>query len=315
MSGGVIRNQADDLEERLAETFGKRYREYRESWTKAGPDHLLTAPLHVDLELVDSCNESCVFCPRNTEEHPDLPYTINTKAKLSDTILEKFFREAKEMALPSINISIGEPLLDNRCFPVIKEFHAIGGMDSRVITNGLLLHKYVDEIFDSGLVHLFTSIDAFSKETYLALRGNGLYQKVVDNVLLILKEKQRRKSLLPIMRVSFVEMDGNKHEEKDFLAFWQERVEIVDMHLRKHFQDFTGGKKPKQFNCNDPFRRLAIFANRDILPCCTFYGKMLKLGNFETMSLAEAWAGDKMIKVRDDLLHDRNPMCLACQGC
>jgi radical SAM protein with 4Fe4S-binding SPASM domain len=316
MTGGVIRSQTDELEDRLTGILGKKYKQYRESWSKAGPNLLLSAPLHVDLELVDSCNESCSFCPRNTEEHPNLPYEINTRKKLSDKLVEKFFKEAKELSLPSINISIGEPLLDSRCFHIVKEFHAIGGVDSRVISNGLLLHKYVDQIFDSGLVNLFVSIDAFSEETYHKLRGGkGLYQKVVNNVLLILKEKALRKSVFPIMRVSFIEMEGNQHEQKDFLEFWQGKVDMMDIQLRMHFANFAGGKKPKQWNCNDPFRRMAIFANRDILPCCTFYGKMLKLGDFETMSLAEAWKSDKMAKVRSDLIQDKNSMCLACQGC
>jgi sulfatase maturation enzyme AslB (radical SAM superfamily) len=317
MSNGVVRTQAEDLDDRLSKVFGEKYSQYRKAWYKAGPNYIPSYPLHVDLELVDTCNLSCGFCPRNTKEHPNLPYAINTKAKLSDSLVDKFFKEVEKHSLPSINISIGEPLLDNRCLPIIKEFHGRGGVDSRVITNGILLDKYVDQIFDSGLMHLFVSLDAFSEETYRQRRGGGKgrYQQIVDNVLLIIKEKERRKSMFPIMRVSFVELETNEHEQKDFLEFWQNKVEVVDIQLRLHYNDFKGSQKPKLWNCMDPFRRLCIMANQHILPCCTFYGKTLKLADFETSSLTEAWEGKEMAKVRHDLLHDLNPMCLACQGC
>lgn len=312
----VLRTQDGSLEEKVAAIMGARYTVYRDAWRAAKPGSPPQFPLHVDLELMDDCNSACTFCPRNKKSHPDLPYAINTKQTLPDNLLEKFLREAKEMSLYSINVAVGEPLLDNRCLPLVKEFHANGGVDSRVITNGVLLDTVIDQIFDSGLVNLFVSLDAFSDETYQPLRGGvGRYQKVVDNIMLILEEKKRRRSVLPVMRVSFIETDINRHEADMFIAFWREKVEIVDIHQYQRFDNLEGGSKPKKWHCIDPFRRLCIMANGDILPCCTFYGKLLPLGNFENLSLAEAWNSEKMVTVRNELLHDTNKICLACQEC
>ena len=312
----VIRTQDGSLEDKVAAIMGDRYRVYRDAWRAAVPGLIPTSPLHVDLELMDDCNSVCTFCPRNRKTHPNLPYAINTKQVLSDLLLEKFLREAKDMALYSINIAVGEPLLDSRCLSVVKEFHANGGVDSRVNTNGVLLDTLIDQIFDSGLVNLFVSLDAFSDETYRPLRGGtGRYRQVVDTILLMLEEKKRRKSVLPVMRVSFIETDINRHETDDFLAFWREKVEIVDVHQYLRFDNLVGGRKEKKWHCIDPFRRLCVMANGDILPCCTFNGKLLSLGNFETMSLAEAWQGEKLVQVREELLHDHNKICLACQEC
>lgn len=312
----VIRTQDASLEDQLAAVIGERYRVYRDAWRAAGPGAIPSVPLHVDLELVDDCNSACTFCPRNRKTHPDLPYAINTRLALPDRLLAKFLDEAKRMSLYSINIAIGEPLLDDRCLAVVKEFHENGGVDSRVNTNGLLLDTVIDQVFDSGLVNLFVSLDGFSDETYRAQRGGvGRYQKVVENVLLMLAEKKRRKSVLPVMRVSFVETDVNRHEADDFLAFWREKVEIVDVHQYLRFDNLAGGKKAKKWQCIDPFRRLCLMANGDILPCCTFYGKLLGLGNFETISLMEAWQGESLTKVRDALVRDQNNICLACQEC
>ena len=69
--------------------------------------------------------------------------------------------------------AFAEPLIHNRVFDMVAYAHKNGIIDSRIITNGLLLNKYFDQIFDSGLVNLFVSIDAFSEDKYREIRGFG----------------------------------------------------------------------------------------------------------------------------------------------
>ena len=271
-------------------------------------------PVHLDIELVDACNQSCSFCPRNKETHPDVPYPINTKAILLDESIGKIINEAKENNLYSINIAFGEPLIARNVFEVIKQFHQNGVIDSRLVTNGILLSKYTDDIFDSGLVNLYISVDAFSEETYKKQRGSG-YGKVVNNVLQFLAEREKRNSFLPITRVSFVENHHNTHEVDTFKVFWADKVDLIDIQFYQDFNKFTYNVKQKKWQCIDPFRRIAITADGSILPCCTFYGKCLSIGNIKNMSITDAWRSERMEMVRENLLNDREPICLACQEC
>jgi hypothetical protein len=73
----------DTSNEKLTALLGKDYSDYRRSWEEAGRDGNLAPsfPLHLDLELQDSCNQACVMCPRNEERHSSLPYGINLKNK------------------------------------------------------------------------------------------------------------------------------------------------------------------------------------------------------------------------------------------
>ncbi|MCA8976691.1 MAG: radical SAM protein, partial [Planctomycetes bacterium] len=200
----VRRLSAADVHEHLATVLGPRYREYRAAWAAAGPTAIPPFPIHLDLELRDNCNQRCVFCPRNTDEHPDLPYPINTSAELDAAALQRLTAEAAAQGLWSINLgAFAEPLIHKHVFDIVRDFHAAGVVDSRIITNGLLLDRHVDAVFASGLVQLFVSIDAHTEATYARQRGPG-HDRVVRNVLDFVAERRRRGALLPLVRVSYV---------------------------------------------------------------------------------------------------------------
>jgi len=314
-SGATRRTTGRDINEFLADLLGDRFRRYRDAWNKAGPNAIPAFPVHIDLEFVDRCNQSCVFCARNKIMHPDIPYSVNTGGKMDEDIIDKVIEQTTMHGLYSINIAWGEPLLYKNIFEIIKRFSTSGVVDLRLVTNGLLLGKFIDEVFESRLVNLYVSIDAFSDETYSILRGKG-YQEVVENLLTFIEEKRYRKSFLPIIRVSFVETDENRHEMEMFKVFWTDKVDIVDIQILTEFnkREYEDSKN-KKWSCIEPFRRLSIIANGDILPCCAFPGKELIIGNISDMTIKEAWNSEKMKFIRENLLDDKEPICLICQGC
>lgn len=302
-----------DIEQMLAKRLGPRYAAYRKAWYAAKPDSIPDFPIHLDIELVDYCNQNCSFCARNQKMHPNLPFQLNTGRKMDERVLAGLIEEAKREKLMSIGIALGEPLMHPQVFQVVRAFHDAGVVDSRMITNGTLLHRFMDDIFQSGLVNLYVSIDALTEGTYRKVRGEG-FQKVVDNLLLLLEEKKRRNSALPVTRVSFVEMDSNRHELAGFKEFWMDKVDLIDIQFQMSYETRPTGKA-KKWVCVDPFRRLSVTALGEILPCCTFFGKRMILGDIQKMTLRDAWTSDAMKRVRDDLVHDRQPICVACQEC
>jgi radical SAM protein with 4Fe4S-binding SPASM domain len=307
----ITKSNIDDV---LTQALGGRYREYRDRWYQATPAKIPRFPVHLDIELVDNCNLNCVFCPRNTDTHPNLPYELNTKKALSEEVIDKLVFEAKKEGLYSINLAYGEPLIDRRAFEVVKKFHKNGVVDSRIITNGVLLERYIDEIFDSGLVNLYVSLDAVSKEVYKLQRGQ-FFDKVIKGLELVLAEKAKRKSVLPITRVSFIENDNNRHELIEFREKWENKVDIVDIQIYQNFNGIRRESTKAAWNCIDPFRRLSITGTGDIMPCCTFFGKTLVLGNIENISLMDAWNSNEMKTVRENLILGKSDTCSTCQAC
>lgn len=305
----------DNVEQKLTRLLGQKYSNYRKAWSVAGSDFIPEFPIHLDMEFFDICNQKCVFCPRNEIVHTNLPYKINTNVKIDVQLIEKILEECKLNKLLSVNFgAFAEPLIYKDIFKIVKKFTDIGVVDSRLITNALLLDKYSDQIFESGLINLYVSIDAFSEETYIKQRGPG-YKKVINNILSFLEEKKKNNSQLPIVRVSFVETDDNKHELENFVDFWKDKVEHID--LQKKI-DYTKNQKnnysDKDWNCIDPFRRVSVISNGSILPCCSFWGRALIIGNIRNTTIKSAWKSDEMRKIREDLLLDKSLICNACQS-
>ena len=304
----------ENIHQKLGKIIGQRYIDYRTEWNNAVPGNIPPFPIHLDFEFYDFCNQRCSFCPRNEKTHEDLPYPINTKSQIEWSVLAQIAKEGNENNLYSVNFgAYAEPLIYDRLFDAIRLFIKSNVVDTRLITNGLLLDKYYNEILDSGLLNLYVSLDACTEDTYEKQRGKG-FNKVKDNLLGFLEEKKRFNRAFPIVRVSFVESNKNLHEKAKFVEFWKDKVDFIDIQLMLDYtkQD-AGNCVLKKWDCIDPFRRLSIISNGDVLPCCSFYGRSLTVGNIYQNSLKEIWEGEKLKKIRKMILSDTNKICLACQ--
>ena len=317
MLDNISRYSPVDIDDMLTDVLGERYASYRRLWNRVTRECVPAFPIHLDVEVNDKCNKSCIMCPRNTRHHPNINYAINTGSVLDFQTYQKIIDEGAEKGLMSVNLgAFGEPLLHKDVFRMVNYAHQLEIIDSRIITNGLLLHRFTEDIFTSGLVNLFVSLDAFYPETYYKVRGSG-FEQIKSNLLNFIAEKERRKSMLPIVRVSFVKMNVNTAEEEKFVEFWRDKVEIIDVQLYDDFNfDVTrpvDKSLKKKWNCRSPWHRMSVLANGNILPCCNFYGWNIPIGNVFENSIEEAWNSDKMAGVREGILRDSSNNCSICQ--
>lgn len=313
----ISRYSEKDIHGILGSTLGTPYLDYRKTWEGTSTACIPDFPIHIDFELNDCCNQACTMCPRNSKSHPQVRYAINTHAALDFSIYKTVIDEGVSKGLLSVNLgAFAEPLLHPDVFNMVRYAHDRGILDSRVITNGLLLNKFIEPIFDSGLVHLFVSIDAEREQTYRSLRGKG-FNIVKSNLLTFLEEKQKRNATLPIVRVSFVDMHINNSEKEDFIVFWRTRVDIVDIQIFDNFNYDTRqqyDKTPhKKWSCVAPWSRVAVLADGTILPCCNFFGRNIPIGNIRNMTIADAWNSDSIRRIREGILDDTLDNCSICQ--
>ena len=317
MQDNITRYSEKDIDNILINALGEKYSEYRNLWNNSSYTNIPKFPVHIDFELNDFCNQSCIMCPRNSKKHPDINYTFNSKDKFEFQTFKQIIDEGVLEGLQSINLgAFAEPLLNENTFKMIKYASSKGIVDTRLITNGLLLEKNIDNIFESKLVNLFVSIDAYSEEQYFKIRGNG-FERVKNSLEKLLKERTLRGSVLPIIRVSFVDMDTNKHEKEQFIEYWKKKVDFIDIQvfddynvdIKKEF-DFS---KKKKWDCYSPFARLAILSNGNILPCCNFFGRNIPIGNIHKSSIKQIWNSKKINDIRDGIVNDTNRNCSICQ--
>jgi radical SAM protein with 4Fe4S-binding SPASM domain len=317
MYNNISRYSEKDIQEILSNELGASYIEYRKKWNSVTVDNPALFPIHIDFELNDKCNQICKMCPRNTKFHSEINYTLNTGRVLNFDDYKKIIGKCVPKGLMSVNLgAFAEPLIHKDIIQMVKYAHEKGIIDSRIITNGLMLDKYIDQILESGLVNLFVSLDAFSEETYSQIRGKG-FNKVKENLIKLIEKKKTKNSILPIIRVSFVEMQDNKTEKEEFIKYWWDKVDFIDIQIYDNYNiDVTNPfdkKVKKKWSCKSPWSRLSILANGNVLPCCCFFGWNIPIGNINVNTIEEIWNSEKLEIIRDGISNDCFANCSICQ--
>ncbi|WP_343353508.1 radical SAM protein [Helicobacter mastomyrinus] len=236
----------------------------------------------------------------------------------------------KKNALKAIKLNyLNEPLLRKDLEKFILYAKNAGVLDIYFSSNGLLLTKdRAKSLIEAGLDRIQISIDAYSKDVYDKIRPGSNYHQVVNNVLGLIELKKELKSLTPLIRVNFVRTEINEHQLDDFIAFWQDKVEMIGSQemvkppeRSKELSSKTTQAKPN-FQCSFPYKQLVITAEGNVLPCCTFYGEQMVLGNIlqaynsqKNISLQTFWQSKSMQTLRK--LHKNhsyatNPICKKC---
>jgi MoaA/NifB/PqqE/SkfB family radical SAM enzyme len=306
---------ADLIKQKLYARHGERYMEYRENWARAEALELQPFPLNLLFDLIDGCNLACPQCLRSLDIIGDYEGHLNTRSRLSYEDVEAALDEGYQHGLPSVNIGgSGEGMLHPDFLKICQAVMDRDVMEYRIATNGLRLNRDTAEaLIDMQVQMVSVSIDAFSPETFGKTRGKPhRYQQVVDNTLALLKLRQERGSIFPLVRVSFVNQPANRHELQDFENFWSQHVDMVDI---QGFHDFRSTDYNYDFDCMEPWIRMTLWADGHVGPCCGFPGIVLDIGSVRETKLKEIWHGPKMQAIRQQLLDRKYDIaCLKCMG-
>lgn len=295
----------DAFEQIQLDRFGERYAAYRRDFHRASnleyePDF----PLYLMLEQTFKCNLRCPSCIQG--------YAAATQpfqaGRITDDLYDRLMEEARDSGLPSISMHVNdEPLLVKNLAERIAKARDAGVMDIIMTTNGNLMDKArAREVIEAGVTHILFSVDAATPETYAKVRPGGVFETVVAAVDHV--NEIRAGSMFPLVRASFVKSVLNAHEEQAFHQFWGARVDYVEIQAFGGYKNVNGhlvvpGSRflsAADFSCSMPFTRMAVRGNGDVIPCCSFQGYELVVGNVLRNSLRDIWMGEAMSALRQD---------------
>lgn len=310
-NGQIFHYEITDINRTLSEIHGEKYIEYRREWDLASDLKSYRIPLYLVLETNSYCNMKCSMCIRNFDNSKNRP----VNASLDN--ISKILREGKEMGIPSFFIGAEAECLIN---PDIKKIIRMvkeegGGIDNFIITNGYELNdEIINLLIDLQWERIYISLDAAKPETYKKIRGMDLTH-VETNILRLLELREKRGSMLPLVRVSFVIQDANRDEIKEFTDKWKDKVDIIDFQKLIHYEDMEikSDIYDVNYQCAYPFRTMLIDCDGVIYPCCTEYGYKMPIGNIESMGIEEAWNSEKMKALRSSMLN--GDLCAICRNC
>lgn len=283
-------------------------------------------PPRLLLDLNGACNLNCTMCMvhgKDVEEADARFGGIKARFRnMQQGMLEKMLVEINDSGKPKPMIWTalnGEPLF-NRDYrdnvTMMKEY----GFNVASHTNGILLDtKMAQFMVDLPLDAVSISLDAFEEETYIKIRENKHFKRIHKNIFNLLKI--RGEQPYPRIEVSMNILEENWQEEKQFVDYWSEFVDVIRVNSVFSPEDntlFPRKEMPSERKpCQSLYDSMPIFYNGNTGLCCRDPFCEDNMGNVETTSVEAVWTGGKFKKYRE--LHesgewDKIPACKDCDG-
>lgn len=233
--------------------------------------------------------------------------------------------------LPVILCPGGETLTFKNLIPMIKYIsekkpNAI----SVTTTNGILLtEEKADELIEAGLSNFLISMNAPGREEYKWLTGHDKYERIKDNVINLMRVRERKKSKKPFVRVQVFGIKKFESKIENFRKEWErivDVVEVIPVAFCNHIPELENMDKFKKninlpivMTCSALFRHIQIYPDGTIFPCTSPIPPMknffpISLGNAIDINPFELWNSEDYKKLRIKNLNGLPVMdaCLTC---
>lgn len=270
----------------------------------------------IRIEPTNLCNYSCIMCPR--DKH------TRKQGVMSMEMYQSIIDESLQYGVKQITLTnFGEPFID----PTLEEKIKIAtdvGLKTYVITNASLWDKpskldpeltKIESAVKAGLKEIRISFYGFNKEEYGRIMVGGNFDRVVSNLKLLRKVKDKYPSVEVSVFVLQFEKDINEN------SFPQELKDVVDYYevWKPHnfgngrdYREISGGKQSCGRPQNGP---LQINWDGTVVPCCYDYNQEMVLGKFGDQTIKQILSSDAYNKLRD--AHNSNDYSshLYCNNC
>lgn len=287
-------------------------------------------PISLAIETSSQCNLKCIGCDKglNLLYRRKFLVSFDEFKKIIDTIPNTIFHLTLH--------GQGEPLMNLSLHKMI----AYANQKNIIITfstNGLLLDEQrCVEIIQSGLTYIVFSLDGYDQTSYEQFRTGGLFQKLLDNILMINNLRKKFNKRNPIIIVQTIVTNKNEKHLRAIknIAFkcgtdlfkiktafvnnlnslWHYLPE--DVKFRRYIINSDGTLKLKgkpAIGCFRIHRSLTITSDGLVIPCCYDKNATFVLGSIYDDSFEALWHGHKLSKLRERIFSGDKPhICLNC---
>ena len=277
-------------------------------------------PKYFTIETCNNCNARCIMCPKGQKGTKSLQL-------MEDSVFERIAEELQEYSswveMVCLN-SDGEPLLDKKIAERIRKLKDIGMKHVNISTNAQLLTKErAQELLEAGLDDIRISLDGFTKETFEKVRKGLNYDMVKENVLNLIEMRNCMDSEMEI-RIRMVELEENKAEREDWLAYWKSKVKDTDKVQLMPMHTWSGKIAEEEqeriiFYADEPsisvFSSFTINYDGTVQLCDSDIEQQVVLGNIINASVREIWQGEKFELIRRQHANGKRNQIAICQGC
>lgn len=282
--------------------------------------------LDVLLETVNYCNLFCPACPWHST-------MTREKRLLQPDEFSKIFKHISSYTKSICFYVMGEPLLNNHIFEYIQIAHR-AGIHTGFSTNGMLLEEHIDDIFSSGLDYIQIALDGLNPKDHESYRVGSDFFKIVSNIQLLVREKQKRNSSLPEIQIQTLISKQNEYQLTEFQTFadklgvgfsakrmmFGKTADIISKNraifepTQKSYQrlDNPDMLYYKDLKACPQSKYITVLCNGDVVPCCYDYDGKVILGNLISQTWPEILHGDAKKMFELQRLSDTSTLCASC---
>lgn len=282
------------------------------------------------IDICGRCNLKCPLCPQGAgilgHEQP-VKYMSQQDF---ETIFGRIKPSAKSISLHNWS----EPFLNPEVSQIIKFLNKEApDIFLHISSNGVILNEErIKKLSGARIDLLEISISGVTQDIYKKYHKNGEIKKVLNNIKLLIKNKdleikklsvkylQFDYNILPYFTIKgeilkglgidkfppFVELKIIPGYVTAAVSGYEEKYPAV---LGKH----KSKKIPMKDTCNYPFEQLVIRSDGEMFPCCVVpYDQNFSLGNLLTMESKDFSTSPKYNEFRESFVNGTNPVCNSC---
>ena len=219
---------------------------------------------------------------------------------------------------------VGEPTLHPRLFDMLK-YCRDSNVRVGISTNASLLEpKMTDMLLENPSDIILFSLDGATKETHEKIRVGSKFEKTMANVEYFLKEKERRKAMLPHTVLQMVYMPENQAEADLFRKRWKDYKGVNDIRMKKFLYLQGAEHRPEAYkdiersnslSCMLPWRQLSIAWDGKLAICCRDFEYIEEIGDIKDSSISELWNSSSMQRYRKLLATGNKNEIEVCRNC
>ena len=171
---------------------------------------------------------------------------------------------------------------------------------------------------ESGLDRIIVDVDGSTQEAYEKYRKHGKLAKVINNIQLLVEEKQRQKSLYPFILMRTLVNRYNEHQIDELRelakdlgvdgfstgSFFVDTTDIdqVNEWLPKDeaqsYYNYSDDTLENVWHCSDLWESMTINWDGGVAPCCWLHDEKNDFDNLLNKPLEEIWNGDAYVSSR-----------------
>ncbi|MCC7401896.1 MAG: GTP 3',8-cyclase MoaA [Chitinophagaceae bacterium] len=209
---------------------------------------------YLRISLTDKCNLRCSYCnpvdlPKGYFAHSD-----KMTAEEIDTIAGIFV----QLGIKKIRLTGGEPLVRKDAKKIIRLLSKYP-VELTITTNGVFADEFIQDFKQAGIRSVNVSLDSLDKEKNKAISGRDEFDRIFQNINLLLKNNFQVKINTVVMR------NVNDDEIPRFVAW----TKLEKVHVRFiEFMPFSGNawSKEKVFSYDEMLKLISLNHNFIKLP-------------------------------------------------